>query len=309
MVVVENVVITVGKGGVGKTTVSILLSLILSDVGNTLLYSLDPAKHLIKYLGVKEPMKYFRIGKTLTAYQLDIDIALNTILDHYVELIRGVSPSLSVLNLDNVVNTIKYSPGVEEEVFMRELEKLFNRHEYRYVVIDTPPTGITLRTLIMPKLYGLWIDKLIEIRERILSLRYSIARTLGREFKIRDPVLEKLYEMREMYKTLWERVRSATTSFVIVANPEVMPLLEVLDVIKFLKKELGVDPKLLVMNKYVESLETADIIEEFNKLPYRKVIVPKVERPPAKLDDVVELSKLVNREEVLNALSGLSPHG
>lgn len=302
MVIVENVVITIGKGGVGKTTISVLLSLILSDVSDTLLYSLDPAKHLIRYLGMKEPMKYFKIGRTLTAYQLDVNIALNTILDYYVGLIRDISPSLSVLNLDDVVNTIKYSPGVEEEVFMRELEKIFNQREYHYVVIDTPPTGITLRTLIMPKLYGLWVDKLIEIRERILSLRYSIARTLGKEFKIKDPVLEKLYEMRDTYNTLWERVRSNTTSFVIVANPEIMPLLEVLDVIKFLKKELGVDPKLLVMNKYVESAETASIIEEFNRLPYRKVVVPKVERPPAKLDDVVELSKLVNREEVLNAL-------
>ncbi len=302
MVTIKHAVITIGKGGVGKTTISILISLILRDSGKTLLYSLDPAKHLIKYLGIKEPMKHYEVRDNLTAYQLDINLALNATLDRYVELIKDISPSLSVLNLEDVANTIKYSPGVEEEVLMKELHKALNQEEYEYVVIDTPPTGITLRTLIMPKLYKLWIDKLIEVRERILSLRYAIARTLGREFKVKDPVLEKLYEMRETYSSLWDLLRGGNTSFVLVANPEKMPLLEVMDVIKFLETELGVKPKLLVMNKYEDSPESAEVMEEFKRLPYNKVVVPRVSKPPAELNDVIGLLRLVDVENVLKSL-------
>ncbi len=299
---VENLVLVIGKGGVGKTTVSILLSLILSSIDNTLLCSLDPAKHLIKYLEIGEAMKYFKIQENLTAYQLDVNVALKTALDRYVELINELLPSLSVLNIDSVANTIKYSPGFEEEVFMREFQKILNQYEYHYAVIDTPPTGTTLRTLIIPKLYKLWIDKLVEVRERVLSLRYSIARTLGREFKIKDPVLDRLYEMRETYNFLWERMKDINTSFVLVTNPEVMPLLEIIDVIKFLKTELGVEPALLVMNKYVDSPEVVEVMEEFNRLPYEKVVIPKVERPPTRLSDMVELVKLINSEGILKAL-------
>ncbi|MEM2158103.1 MAG: ArsA-related P-loop ATPase [Sulfolobales archaeon] len=66
---VKHVVLVIGKGGVGKTTVSILLSLVLSNLGDTLLYSLDPAKHLIKYLGIDKAMKYYKVTGKLSAYQ------------------------------------------------------------------------------------------------------------------------------------------------------------------------------------------------------------------------------------------------
>ncbi len=295
----DNVVLVMGKGGVGKTTISIVLSLILSSLGNTLLYSLDPAKHLIKYLGICNAMEYCRVSKTLTAYQLDISKAVSTAVNHYVSLIRDLTPSLSVLNIEDVLNVIKYSPGVEEEVFMKELKKLYDLREYKYVVIDTPPTGVTLRTLIMPKMYRVWLDKLIEVRERILSLRYTIARTLGKEFKVRDPALEKLYELRAEYSSLWDELRGEKTSYVLVTNPEVMPLLEVVDVIKFLEKELGVKPKLLVMNKFEDTLETSELLKEFNSLPYDKLLIPKVGKPPSTLDDMVELSRTINKDYIM----------
>lgn len=295
----DYVILVMGKGGVGKTTVSIVLSLILSSLDNTLIYSLDPAKHLIKYLGIYNAMEYCKISKTLTAYQLDISKAISTVVDHYTSLIRDLIPSLSVLNLEDVLNVIKYSPGVEEEVFMEELKKLYNLKEYRYIVIDTPPTGITLRTLIMPKMYKVWLDKLIEVRERILSLRYTIARTLGREFKVKDPVLEKLYELRVEYSSLWDGLRGKKTSYVLVSNPEVMPLLEVVDIIKFLEKELNIKPKLLVMNRFVDTLETSEILREFNSLPYDKLLIPKVEKPPSTLDDMIELSRIIDRDYII----------
>ncbi|MEM2158104.1 MAG: ArsA-related P-loop ATPase [Sulfolobales archaeon] len=214
---------------------------------------------------------------------------------------KELSPSLSVLNLDNIINTIKYSPGVEEEVFVRELHKIYNVDDYDYALVDTPPTGITLRTLMMPKLYKTWIEKLIEVRERIVSLRYTIARTLGKEFRVEDPVLEKLYGLQKMYGTLWEWVGSSKTSFVIVANPEMMPVLEIYDVIKFLNTEIGVEPKLLVMNKYVNTPESEEALREFNKLHHNKVYIPKVDRPPSNLNDMIELLKYIDNDLVLRA--------
>lgn len=299
----RKIILVIGKGGVGKTTISILISLCLSKVGRTLVYSLDPAKHLIKYLGVNEVMKYISVLSNLTAYQLDINVALSKALDHYVSIIRDLMPSLSVLNLDDVANAIKYSPGVEEEIFMKELLRMYSTTEFKYVVVDTPPTGITLRTLVMPRLYKIWLDKLVEIRERIVTLRYTIARTLGRDIKSEDPALRRLYELRKDYSTLWENLRSNDTSYTLVANPELMPLMEVNDVINFLGKELNVRPKLLVMNKYVISNSNADVIKLFNELPYSKVVVPKVEPPPSDLGRIMELLNYIDVEFVLRVLS------
>lgn len=59
----KRVVIVLGKGGVGKTTVSILLAGELSRFGRTLLASFDPARHLVRYLGLKEPGEVEKVAE------------------------------------------------------------------------------------------------------------------------------------------------------------------------------------------------------------------------------------------------------
>ncbi|MEB3845447.1 MAG: AAA family ATPase, partial [Desulfurococcales archaeon] len=56
-----KLVIVMGKGGVGKTTLSILLAHELSRNNEVLLVSLDQAMHLLEYLGLEKPMKKYTI--------------------------------------------------------------------------------------------------------------------------------------------------------------------------------------------------------------------------------------------------------
>jgi len=46
-----HLVVVIGKGGVGKTTASLLLGHSLAGIGRTLVLSLDPARHLARYVG------------------------------------------------------------------------------------------------------------------------------------------------------------------------------------------------------------------------------------------------------------------
>ncbi len=294
-----HVVIVLGKGGVGKTSVSLAIASEFSESGDTLLVSFDPAKHIMEYLDLKEPMKVVRVRGRLYAYQLDIDLAAREITSKYVDLINELMPSLSVLNLEDVAKTMKYAPGVEEEVFLKKLLEVYRLSEFKYVVVDTPPTGISLRTLALPKLYTVWIEKLIEIRERIVSLRYVIARTLGRKFEVDDPALRKLYGMREDYKRLGELLRDpARTSYVVVANPEPLPVHEMREVVSFLEEELGAKPKLLVLNKVLPEDVAVKLgvynqqrkyIEEVKSMPYNSIMIEYLSKAPSKLDDIVKL--------------------
>lgn len=243
-----HLVMVMGKGGVGKTTMSISISMELGQKGKTLLLSLDPARHLLKYLGLTgEETEEIEDG--VYVKQIALEREVDRITSKYAELLRDLMPSLTVLNLESVVDAVKYSPGVEEEVLLRKLEEAL-KSEYQYVVVDTPPTGITLRTLVLPRLYLTWLDKLIEIRERIVGLRYVIARTMKRSIEIRDKALLKLYEMRDEFKFLDAALSSQSkTSYVLVATPEPLPMYELKHTLEFLKGKLGVRPKLLVLNK------------------------------------------------------------
>lgn len=294
-----HVVIVLGKGGVGKTSVSLIIADELSMLGDTLLVSFDPAKHIMKYLNIQGSMQVFRVRNRLHAYQLDIDLATKEIASKHISLLSEILPSLSVLNLEDVVKVFKYSPGVEEEVFLKKLLDIYRWGEFEYVVIDTPPTGISLRTLALPKLYMMWVERLIEIRERIVSLRYVIARTLGRKYEVDDPVLKKLYEIREEYQRLGNFLSDySRTSYVVVANPEPLPIHEMMEIISFLERELHNKPKLLVLNKVFPGdvaielgvyEEQSRYVNEVRSMPYNSVMVRYVSGAPSKLDDIVRL--------------------
>lgn len=296
-----HLVMVMGKGGVGKTTVSILMAMELSRRGKTLLLSLDPAKHLTRYLGL--------IGETAEALeggffvrQVSIESEVAKLTSKYAELLRDLMPSLVVLNLDDVVDAIRYSPGVEEEVLLRQLEEVL-KSEYHYVVIDTPPTGVTLRTLVLPKLYLVWLDKLIEIRERIVSLRYVIARTMGKRVEVRDRALLKLYEMREEFKLLHSTLSSESRlSYVLVATPEPLPMYELRETYEFLKKNLGVRPKLLVLNRVLPDGLAAELglldiqrnfLDEVKGFGISYAVIEHLRKPTESIADIKMLRDMI----------------
>lgn len=293
----RRVVIVLGKGGVGKTTVSILLASEFSRLGDTLLVSFDQAKHLVKYLNIEEPGRVYKFGESLHVLQMDLEKTARKIIEEHIDMLKAIMPSLSVLNLEDVVDVMYQSPGFEEEIFLRWLEQSYSA-QYRYVVIDTPPTGVALRTLTLPKLYQLWLQRLIDIREKIVARRYVIARALGREATLDDPVLDKLKDLLQRYKKLREKLTSVEeTSYVVVTNPEPLPMYEAETVVRFLAKEFSREPTLLVMNKLpLREGVSVDVIREFKSLPGVKIAIRTISPPPSSLADV---EKLRERIEVL----------
>jgi len=292
-----HVVLVLGKGGVGKTTISIALARSLSRLGRTLLLSLDPARHLAKYLGVagEDPAE---VSEGLYVQQISVEREVEAVTSKYAELLRELMPSLSVYNLDSVTDVVRYTPGVEEEVFLRALSRVF-RSSYSYVVVDTPPTGVTLRTLALPNLYLAWLDKLIEIRERIVSLRYVIARTLRREVELRDKALERLYEMRKEFQQLRDLLAShERTSYAIVATPEPLPMYELRESFSFLTQRIRNKPKLLVLNKVLPDSVARELgvlefqrssLEELASYGVRYAVVEHLGRATESLADIEEL--------------------
>ena len=247
-----HIVIVIGKGGVGKTTVSIMLGDLLSRSGRTLIVSLDQAKHLVKYLSLKETHKITRIDGNLYAMQFDLEKESKKFTAEYSRLLKQIMPGLKVLNVEKAADTIRNSPGFEEEVYLRYLETLYANKDFDYIVVDTPPTGVTLRILNLPRTYMFWLGNLIELRTKIASLKYSISRVIGEKAEARDPVLDKLYELQDRYKTLMNHLTDDTrTSYILVATPEPLPVYEVEKTVQALQ-DLGAGVTGIVVNRIIE---------------------------------------------------------
>ena len=308
-----HTLIVIGKGGVGKTTLSILSGLVYSRHGKTLVASLDPAKHMLEYLGLRKTLKVEKISDTLHAVQYDINPLAKKVAEEYALLLRQVMPGLTILNLDSIVKSIRYAPGFEEEIFLRILEELYSK-DYDYVVIDTPPTGITHRLLTLPNLYRFWISQLYELRHKIVSLRYAMARAMGRKEEPHDPVLRKLEELEEKYSKLWDSLRDPQrTSIMVVATPEPLPVYEAESTIE-LARTHGFHCRALVLNRVldpekaritglyetqVESIRRAlEIARDCGTLT-----VMQASEAPRSLEEAKRLLGLIRRtEEVLEEL-------
>ncbi len=168
-----------GKGGVGKTTLSAAFALKLARSGKRVLVaSLDPAHNLGDVLGLSLGDAAQKVEPNLDALEVNLGAWVERYLaESREELLATYSYNLT-LNLDSFFDIMKYSPGTEEYAVLWAIEHIRCElsGDYDFVVFDTPPTALTLRFLAMPAISSRWVAELTRLRERILERRQTVTR-------------------------------------------------------------------------------------------------------------------------------------
>ncbi|MCX6088050.1 MAG: ArsA family ATPase [Caldiserica bacterium] len=187
-----------GKGGVGKTTLSAAFASGISNEGKrTLVVSLDPAHNLGDVFAEEIPWKIKHLSKTLDAIEVDVDRMILEYLNELSSKLKHTYRYLSVMNLEKYFDVLKNSPGIEEYATLEGIKKFVFEECYDTVIFDTPPTGITVRVLAMPKISLIWTANLVSMRRKILSRRKMIENVRGKfEAEIEGEVLELTSEER-----------------------------------------------------------------------------------------------------------------
>lgn len=132
----HGVIMTMGKGGVGKTTVAAAIAVMLARRGHSVhLSTTDPAAHVAQTLhGRMEGLTLSRIDPAAetAAYQGEVMLAQGTAMD---------AAGRGLLEED------LRSPCTEEIAVFRAFAREVGRGTDRFVVLDTAPTGHTLLLL------------------------------------------------------------------------------------------------------------------------------------------------------------------
>ncbi|WP_297465687.1 ArsA family ATPase [Thermococcus sp.] len=262
-----RVVFVLGKGGVGKTTTSASISVALAERGyKTLVVSLDPAHNLGDVFRTKLGDKPKKILENLYASELDMEKLIRGYLEHLEKTLKHTYRYLTVINLEKYFEVLKYSPGIEEYATLEAIREILeDGDEWDVIVFDTPPTGLTLRVLALPKISLIWTDKLIEIRRKILEKRAAVSNIKGPlRFRVgdeevelpteeeKDEVMKELKRYRKEIEFV-ERVITdpEKTSVIAVMNPEALPLYETIRIRDTLKR-FRIPFRLIVINKVIE---------------------------------------------------------
>ncbi|WP_054768667.1 arsenical pump-driving ATPase [Lysinibacillus parviboronicapiens] len=132
-----KLIFTMGKGGVGKTTVASYIALRLAEEGTPVhLTTTDPAAHLNWTFGDEQV-------KNLTISRIDPKVE---VANYEAEVLAQASKTMNEEGLAFVKEDLA-SPCTEEIAVFRAFANVVENHQDEVIIIDTAPTGHTLLLL------------------------------------------------------------------------------------------------------------------------------------------------------------------
>jgi arsenite-transporting ATPase len=283
-----------GKGGVGKSTMSAAAAWQLSQRKQVLIVSLDPAHNLGDIFGVNLKDKKARFTENLYLKEIDLQKLSREYLQREINVLTGTYRYLQTLNLDNYFSILQYSPGIEEYALLTSIENTIREERnFDYIIFDTPPTGLALRFLALPKITITWIDRLIQIRRKILEKRYTIHRIRGTQNEKEtvldyreenDDSLKRLKTLYDYYQELISTLKGEGCAIILVYNPDILSLRESSRLIEGLN-DLNLPLRMLINNKVTEdNQKMADHVDEKIKQMVKDIEITRVSLSKAFLD-------------------------
>ncbi|KXX71324.1 hypothetical protein AVL50_06870 [Flammeovirga sp. SJP92] len=135
----HGLIMTMGKGGVGKTVTASAIAISLANRGHKVtLTTTDPAAHLADYTG-----QVVDLPETLTVERIDPKVETEIYIEKAVAQ-RGVGKTEDQIKL---IREDLNSPCTEEVAVFHAFSKAIRSAKRQFVVVDTAPTGHTLLLL------------------------------------------------------------------------------------------------------------------------------------------------------------------
>jgi anion-transporting ArsA/GET3 family ATPase len=242
----QRLIICLGNGGVGKTTVAATLAVAAASRGRrTAVITVDPARRLKDALGLEDlsvdpqPVRLTDGNATLDALAIDTKRVFDALIDR-------VAPSADVaerIRANRLYRELSNELGGSTEYMaMEKLYELLHRESYDLVVVDTPPSAHARDLLSAPRrMIELVASSAVRILKTPASLLWgnesSLAKlTLSALLKALErwtglSVLQDLAEFVGNFEQLAEgfqaraeevqvTLKREDTSFVLVTSPE-----------------------------------------------------------------------------------------
>ena len=199
-----RIIVSVGKGGVGKTSIAAATALLCAERGlRTIVLSTDIAHSLADCFDVELGPEPTPIVPSLWGQQSDV---YHNIRKYWGTIQEYVASVFQWRGLDEMMaEELTAIPGMDELASLLWVAEHHDRGEYDVIVVDAAPTGETLRLLSLPEAGRWWLEKILPIQRRVAQIAGPIVRrTIGMPVPSRgvydagEELFHKLEHMREL---------------------------------------------------------------------------------------------------------------
>ena len=217
-----RVILYMGKGGVGKTTVAAASALRSAELGyKTIILSTDSAHSLADSFDLTLGSEPQPIIPNLWGQEPDISHTLET---RWGIIQKWMSALLAWRGMEKVVaDEMAILPGMEELANLLYIIDYHRSGKYEVICVDCAPTGQALRFLSFPEMMRWWMEKMFPIERKAASLARPLLKALTDIPMPDDEVFASMeslfYELNEIKTLLGNQ---DVTSVRLVVNPEKM---------------------------------------------------------------------------------------
>ena len=251
-----------GKGGVGKTTMAAATALELAKEKKVLIFTTDPAPSLTDSFGQVIGNEPTAVAGTNNLFAMEIDAkkVMEEFREKYARDILDILQQGTYLSDKETEEIFSFDiPGMDEMVSLKKIIDFMESSDYQLYIVDTAPTGHTLRLLTLPELLDNWIKFLANLRWK----HHAMVRAFAREVQI-GKADKFLLEMKKAVK----RVRALLlnfekTEFVAVTIPERMAISETEDLLRSLE-QMRIPSRHIIINN-VFPQEAPDSAEQWER--------------------------------------------
>src|SRR6266571_7230982 len=192
-----RIILYLGKGGVGKTTIAAATAVRSSMLGKrTLVVSTDPAHSLADCLKTPLTSEPKELATNLWTQEVNVLDEMRRSWGKYQE---KMSQTLRKQGLDSVMaEELALIPGMDEIVSLSNIYRNAREGSFEVVIIDAAPTGETVRLLSMPDTFQWYASRISGLQSTTLNL----VRPLLKSVLPTTEILDAVRALSERVKTL-----------------------------------------------------------------------------------------------------------
>ncbi len=215
-----------GKGGCGKTTSAAAAGIYMANHGKrTVVLSTDPQRSLSDSFEqeVGEEPTLIKSVENLYALEINAERLLEDFKREHGEEILEIASRATIFEKEELAGFLDLSlPGLDEFMALMKLTDMMREGRYDLFILDTAPTGHTLRFLELPSLMSNWVKLITKMRAKTQYVVQAFFRRSLREKP--DIFLEKM--LSDINRVKSNLTNHGQTEFIPVTTLEEMAIRE-----------------------------------------------------------------------------------